>query len=126
MRVQVVEAFRQALVVLGQGFDLEAERRREFESELDQLIAPHLPVLMHRRAKLLEGAGNDLWCDELDNFIRTNLWPLLGADLDYAQRNRTFVTLLIDVTIEREQRRTALESSAAMPLVSNFDASWAS
>lgn len=126
MRGQVVAAFRQVFGLITHGLNLDAERRRGFESELDQLIAPHLPVLMHRRAKLLACAGEDLWCDELDSFMQTNLWPLLGADLDYAERNRTFVTLLIDVTIEREQRRRAIVSSAAVPLVSQFDASWAS
>lgn len=122
---QVVEAFRQVLGLFLRGFDFDVDRRRGFERQLEQLIPPHLPVLVDRRAKLLECAGEDLWSDELDRFMRASLWPFLGADLDYAERNRTFATLLIDVTIEREQHRTPRASSAAAPLVSRFDASWA-
>lgn len=124
MADQVFGAFRQVLGFLAPGLNSQLGRRRALESELRELIAPHLPILMHRRAKLLENSGG--WCDELESFMRTSLWPMLGADLDYAERNRTFVTLLIDVMIEREQRRTAQMNAVAMPLVSRFDASWAS
>ena len=124
---QIVDTFRQVFGFLAQGPGSQfASRRRALESELRELIAPHMPILMHRRAKLLERAEKACWCDELDSFMRTRLWPLLGANLDYAERNRTFVTLLIDVMIEREQRRTTQTSAAAVPLVSRFDASWAS
>lgn len=123
---QVVEAFRQVLGFLVQGHDFQNGRRRALETELRELIAPHMPILMHRRAKLLERAGREHWCDELDSFMRTSLWPLLGTDLDYAERNRTFVTILIDVMIEREQRQASQTSAAVVPLVSQFDASWAS
>ena len=127
MSGQVVAAFRQVLVLFVQGFDFQTGRRRALESELRELIAPQMPILMHRRAKLLESGGRERWCDELDSYMHTNLWPLLSsADLDYAQRNRTFVTLMIDVMIEREQRQTAQTNAVAVPLVSRFDASWAS
>ena len=126
MRVQFVEAFRQVVVLLVQGLVFDVDQRRAFETELRELIAPHMPILIHRRAKLLESNGEERWSDELDGFMRTSLWPLLGTDLDYADRNRTFVTLLIDVMIEREQRRVPLANSAAMPLVSQFDAGRAS
>ena len=127
MRGQVVETFRQVLGFLALSFESRVGgKRRALELELHDLIAPHMPILIHRRAKLLECSGKESWCDELDRFMRTILWPMLGTDLDYAQRNRTFVTLLIDVMIEREQRRTAQRSAVAVPLVSRFDASWAS
>jgi hypothetical protein len=126
MREQFVGAFKQVLGFLAQGIEFEAERRRAFETELKELIAPHMPVLVHRRAKLLASAGQERWSDELDSFMRQSLWPLLGSDLDYAERNRTFVTLLLDVAIEREQRRASEACAAVIPLVSRFDATWAS
>jgi hypothetical protein len=125
MRGQFVGALKQILGLLIQGIDFEADRRRTFEVELGQLLAPHMAMLIHRRQKLLEGVGQERWSDELDLFMRRSLWPLLGTDLDYAERNRTFVTLLVDVMIEREQRRTLSANPMVIPLVSRFDASWA-
>jgi hypothetical protein len=125
MREQFVGTLKQVLGLLVHGLDFETDNRRTFERELAQLLAPHMAALIDRRQKLLEGAGRERWSDELDHFMRRSLWPSLGAELDYAERNRTFVTLLVDVMIEREQRRTKNANPAVVPLVSRFDASWA-
>lgn len=125
MRENVFWAVKQLLGLFASGIVFESESRRAFESDLQDLIAPHMPVLTHRRAKLLESGGPERWSDELDAFMRQSLWPFLGADLDYAQRNRAFVTLILDVTIEREQRRNSTDGEAAIPLVSRFDTNWA-
>ena len=126
MREHFVGACKQVLGFLVQGIDLEAGKRRAFESELAELIAPHMPVLVHRRAKLLESDGKERWSDELNAFMTRSLWPLLGSERDYADRNRAFVTLMLDVAIEREQGRSAAIAVAVMPQVSRFDATWAS
>lgn len=125
MRGQFVGALQQVLGLLAQGLVFDAGSRRTFELKLDQLLAPNMALLIERRRKLLEGAGRERWSDELDLFMRRDLWPSLGSDLDYAERNRTFVTLLVDVMIEREQRRTTSANPVAMPLGPHFDASWA-
>ena len=125
MARQMVGAIRQVVGFLVQGMEFEAEGWRAFESEMRELIAPHMAVLMHRRAKLLDGSDGVRWADELDGFMRQSLWPLLGDDRDYADRNRTFVTLMLDVAIAEEQRRTASLQAAVMPMVSRFDAAWA-
>jgi hypothetical protein len=125
MREQFVDALKQVVALLVQGLDFETDSRRTFERELALLLAPHMAVLIHRRRKLLEGSGRERWSDELDHFMRQSLWPSLGAELDYAERNRTFVTLLVDVMIEREQRRTTNANPVVVPLASRFDASWA-
>jgi len=125
MREQFVDALKQVVALLVQGLDFETDSRRMFERELAQLLAPHMSVLIARRQKLLEG-GRERWSDELDLFMRQSLWPTLGTELDYAERNRTFVTLLVDVMIEREQRRTMNAPPVVVPLVSRFDASCAS
>ena len=125
MREGFVGVVKQAFGSFIQSFDLESERRRVFETDLKELIAPHLPVLVHRREKLLETCGQERWSDELDSFMHKSLWPSLGADLDYAERNRTFVTLILDVAIEREQRRGSPDGDVAVPCVSRFNTSWA-
>jgi hypothetical protein len=125
MARQMVGAIRQVVGFLVQGMEFEADGWRAFESEMRELIAPHMAVLMHRRAKLLDGSDGVRWADELDGFMRQSLWPLLGDDRDYADRNRTFVTLMLDVAIAEEQRRSASLQAAIMPMVSRFDAAWA-
>lgn len=125
MRENVFGAARQILSLFTHSVRLDSERRREFETDLKELIAPHMPVLAHRRAQLLESCGPERWSDELDAFMRQSLWPFLGADLDYAQRNRAFVTLILDVTIEREQWCASQDRGAEIPLVSGFNTSCA-
>jgi|SRR6185295_5854560 hypothetical protein len=125
MRAHAIGALKQVVAFFVQGINLDAVRRQAFENDLKELIAPHLAVLVHRRAKLLTSAGQERWSDELDAFLRQSLWPLLGADKDYADRNRIFVTLVVDVAIEQEQKRQAQAGAAVIPLVSRFDASWA-
>jgi hypothetical protein len=126
MARQVIGAIRQVVGFLVQGIEFEADGWRAFENEMKELVAPHMAVLVHRRAKLLDGSDGTRWSDELDNFMRQSLWPLLGDDRDYAERNRTFVTLMLDVAIAEEQRRAHATQSEALPFVRSFDASWAS
>jgi len=121
-----VGAIREVVGFLVQGIDFEADGWRAFEVEMRELIAPHMAVLAHRRAKLLDGSDGARWSDELDNFMRQSLWPLLGDERDYAERNRTFVTLMLDVAIAEEQRRVHETHGGDLPFVRSFDASWAS
>ena len=125
MRDEGLSIFKQVFDLLTRGIDFDRERRRAFEVELGQLIAPHMPVLAHRRAKLLTNAGPERWSSELDLFMKQSLWPVLGADREYAERNRRFVILMLDVAIEREQLRLLRVATVGVPLVSRFDATWA-
>ena len=125
MRKELLASLKQIASFIVQGIDLDSDRRRAFELELNELIVPHMAVLVHRRKKLIENSGHERWSDELDDFLRHCLWPLLGADLDYAERNRTFVTLIVDIAIERAQARVEQEYAVVIPLVSRFDATWA-
>jgi hypothetical protein len=120
---KIVGAVRQVIGLLVQGMEFEIDSWRNFESEVRTLIAPDLPALAHQRARLLDGKGD--WSSELDRFMEERLWPRLGDDRSYAERNRTFLTLLLDVTIAAEQRRAPNPSNAGtLPLVA-LDAHWA-
>ena len=125
MQERVLGAFKQVVGFLVQGVDFEAEGWRAFEAEMRELIAPHIAVLAHRRAKLLDGSDGVRWGEELDTFMRNGLWPLLADERDFAERNRTFVTLMLDVAIAEEQGRRQASSAQSLPFVRAFDASWA-
>ncbi len=126
MQERVLGAFKQVIGFLVEGMDFEAEGWRAFEAEMRELIAPHIASLAHRRAKLLDGSDGMRWSNELDAFMDRGLMPILGDERDFAERNRTFVTLMLDVAIAEEQRRQAETTSQNLPFVRSFDAGWAS
>jgi hypothetical protein len=126
MQERVVGAFKQVIGFLVQGVDFDSSGWRAFEGEMRELIAPHIAVLAHRRTKLLDGSDGRRWSDELDTFMRNGLWPLLTDERDFADRNRAFVGLMLDVAIAEEQRRQQVSCAQSLPFVRSFDASWAS
>src|ERR1700761_8425342 len=126
MQERVVGAFKQVIGFVMQGVEFDGRGWRAFEGEMRELIAPHIAVLAHRRAKLLDGSDGQRWADELEGFMRTGLWPLLGDERDFADRNRAFVGLMLDVQIAEEQRRQQVSARDTLPQVSAFGASWAS
>lgn len=126
MRERVIGAFKQVVGFLVQGMDFEADGWQAFEAEMRELIAPHMPVLVYRRSRLLDGSDGSSWASELDEFMRTSLWPLLGDEREYADRNRTFVTLMLDIAIAEEQRRTAARGTDGLPTVARYGSAWAS
>ncbi|MEI9989716.1 MAG: hypothetical protein WDM86_06725 [Rhizomicrobium sp.] len=125
MQERVLGAFKHVVGFLIQGVDFDAEGWRAFEVEMRELIAPHIAALAHRRAKLLDGSDGVRWGEELDAFMQNGLWPLLGDERDFAERNRTFVTLMLDVAVAEEQRRRHISGAQSFPFVRGFDASWA-
>ena len=125
MRERVIGAFKQVVGFLVQGMEFEPGGWQAFEAEMRELIAPHMPVLVYRRSRLLDGSDGSSWASELDEFMHTSLWPLLGDEREYADRNRTFVTLMLDVAVAEEQRRQQTLCAQSLPFVRAFDASWA-
>jgi hypothetical protein len=125
MRERVIGAFKQVVGFLVQGMDFEAGGWQAFEAEMRELIAPHMPVLVYRRSRLLDGSDGSSWAHELDEFMRTSLWPLLGDEREYADRNRTFVTLMLDIAIAEEQRRAAARGADGLPSVARYGSAWA-
>lgn len=125
MQERVLGAFKHVMGFLVQGVDFEAEGWRAFEAEMRALIAPHIAALAQRRAKLLDGSDGVRWGEELDAFMREGLWPLLADERDFAERNKTFVTLMLDVAIAEEHRRQQTSGALSPPFVRAFDASWA-
>jgi hypothetical protein len=121
---KIVGAVRQVIGALVERMDSEINDWRSFEGEVRALIAPDLAILAHQRARLLDEPGEVRWSHELDRFMEKRLWPLLGEGRAYAERNRTFVTLLLDVAIAAEQRRIPSRSEAR-PVVAAFEANWA-
>ncbi|HEY0107380.1 MAG TPA: hypothetical protein VGB91_14970 [Rhizomicrobium sp.] len=125
MPERVIGAFKHVVGFLVQGMDFEAEGWRAFEAEMRELIAPHIAALAHRRARLLDGSDGTRWSDELEVFMNRSLMPLLGDERDFAERNRTFVSLMLDVAIAEEQRRRQTAIGESLPFVRGFDANWA-
>jgi hypothetical protein len=126
MQERVIGAFKQVIGFLTQGMEFNAGGWQAFETEMRDLIQPHMAVLVHRRIKLMDGSDGSSWWEELDRFMDVSLWPLLGDDRDYADRNRTFVMLMLDIAVSEEQCRRAKPRPDMLPQVARFGSAWAS
>jgi len=98
-----------------------------WESDVRELAAPHMAVLMHKRGRML---GADLagktepmrWARELGGFIDSRIWPYLSAAAQSAGKARVFDAL--DALVA-EGAMAAAATRSPTPLTSRFDASWA-
>jgi hypothetical protein len=127
--IRVYSTCREVARLFVESFDGAPGGRHVFESELAELIAPHLSVLAHKRARMFvegdEGAMQR-WSLELRCYIDCSVLPLMGAERAYADRNRGLVAEILDRIVEREQHKPAERScSQLLPSVIPFDSSWA-
>jgi hypothetical protein len=95
--------------LLRRGVDHTSIRRDAFEGRLQTLVEPYMPVLVQKRSKPLvtDDYGelrNERWSKELGNFMGRVLWPRLGSDLAFAERNKPYVCNLLDEMIAARQQ----------------------
>ena len=85
-------------------------------------------VLAHKRSKMYvpgDEAAMERWALEVYCFMDRNMLPLMGADRDYAERNRIFVASLVDREIAREQAKSRQVSNEDyLPRVTRYESSW--
>jgi hypothetical protein len=101
--------------------------QRSLESEVFELVEPHLAILVHKRRKF---AGDDkreheLWAKELDAFVgRTFFWPTPATTEAFAKCDRRRVGAMVDKIVAHEQFKQDI-AEAVLPQTSRFGASWA-
>ena len=119
---------REVARLIADSFDGAPGGRYAFEGELAQLIAPHLAVLAHKRARMfIEGdeGAMERWALELRCFMDCSLLPMMGAERAYAERNRGLVKDMLDRIVAREQNKPAERNRVQLlPSVTPFDSSW--
>jgi hypothetical protein len=125
---RAVAAFREVGRLLAQGIDEAPSGRRAFERELAGIVESHLPVLVHKRAKMFvatdEGAM-ERWILELHCFMDRIVLPQMSEDRDYAERHRAQVAAVLDGQIAREQNSSAMRiAEDGLPRVMHFGSSW--
>jgi hypothetical protein len=108
------------------GVDLPLSAGNTLEQDLRNLAAPHMAVLVHKRAKMARGNDSVLqgaWLMELSAFAE-RVGRYLAAEL--AEDRRHIVGLLDDIIAsEQEKFADAETGDAAIPLTSRFDMCWA-
>jgi hypothetical protein len=126
--IRVYAACREVAGLFADSFDGAPGGRYAFEGELAELIAPHLAVLAHKRARMyIEGdeGAIERWFLDLRCFMDRSVLPVMGAERDYAERNRGLVAALLDRIVAREQNKPAERSRVQLlPSVTPFDSSW--
>ncbi|MBI3678639.1 MAG: hypothetical protein HY243_18670 [Proteobacteria bacterium] len=112
--------------LLKSGIDFPPTFERSKESELRELVAPHIPVLVHKRERfsVQDEQGLKHWTVELHSFIDRVVLPLLGIRGEVTGNDRNRLVRLIDTFVSDEVER-AKAAETTLPLTSRFDTSWA-
>jgi hypothetical protein len=103
---------------------IQSDASSAMNSELAALTAPHLAVLVYKRAKY---AGEDArWKLELHHFVERTIIPQLAEDPALTGLDADQLASRVDAVVMAEQRRLAKLESDPLPSTSRFDdTSWA-
>jgi hypothetical protein len=118
------EAVKEVWRLLKQGIEMPVDWQPAFQTELHELAGPHMAVLVHKRAKLVQALQDERWAHELTEFVSRIVWPHVHQSENLAGRDRNCVAELLDEIVAAEQR--AVARIVPVPHVSRFDAGWAS
>jgi hypothetical protein len=118
------ETVREVWRLLKQGIEMPTDWQPALQTELRELAAPHLAVLVHKRTKLVQALQDERWASELGDFVSRILWPHLASSDHLAGRSQNCVAELLDEIVAAEQR--AVARIVPVPQTSRFDTSWAS
>jgi hypothetical protein len=111
--------------LLKHGIDFPPTFERSKESELRELIAPHFPILVHKRERFdTQEDGAQRWDGELHCFVDRVVGPLLGFGGNMTGTEHNRFKRLVDGFVTDEIER-AKAKAADLPLTSRFDTSWA-
>lgn len=107
-----------------------AEERLRFDAEVRELVRPALPVLMHKRARLLGGAGDSTtltrrWLAELDLYVDRILLPMLKPKRFVTRRGHDRIIALIDGMIDEAAAGKGHEPQEQPPVTWRVDTGWA-
>ena len=120
-------AIREVWRLLKQGIEFSVEPK--LQSEVRDLAAPHMAVLVHKRAKVGATTGtleDEQWFGELGDFVSRMLWPYLQESPVLNGRSKNCVAELLDEIVAAEQRNFHdLAMADIIPRTSRFDTSWA-
>jgi len=120
---------REVWRLLKQGIDFSSSVEPKLQSEVRELAAPHMAVLVHKRAKVGATTGtieDEQWLGELGDFVSRMLWPYLQESSVLNGRSKNCVAELLDDIVAAEQRHFCdMAMADIMPRTSRFDNSWA-
>jgi hypothetical protein len=123
------EAVREVWRLMKQGIDFPGVKPPELQSELRELAAPHMAVLVHKRAKVSARPDileDERWFGELSDFVARVLWQHIQASEALAGRSKNCVAELLDEIVAIEQRSaTEMALVDILPRTSRFESGWA-
>src|ERR1700761_3463900 len=124
------EAIAEVWRLLKEGIEFPVGKPPALQAELRELAAPHMPVLVHKRAKVSAHPGvleDERWFGELSDFVSHMLWQHIQASEALAGRSKNCVAELLDEIVAVEQRSMAEHALAdILPRTSRFESGWAS
>ena len=122
-------SLREVWRLLKQGIDFSTLGEPKLHSELREMAAPHMAVLVHKRSKVGANTGpieDEQWYGELGDFVSRMLWPYLQTSPALNGRSKNCVAELLDEIVASEQRVVCERAMVdILPRTSRFDTSWA-
>ena len=103
------------------------EPQRSLESEVYELVEPHLAILVHKRRRFMgeDSREHELWVKELDAFVgRTFFWPTPATTEAFAKFDRRKIGAMVDKIVTNEQFKQDV-AQIVLPQTSRFSGSWA-
>lgn len=103
------------------------EPRRSLESEVYEMVEPHLAILVHKRRKFVgdDAREHELWTKELDAFVgRTFFWPTPAATEAFVKCDRRKIGKIVDQIVANEHFKQDV-AEAVLPQTCRFSSSWA-
>jgi len=116
--------FRNAWKTAGEFLDLRAAGEiRRLDEEVRGIVSSSLPILVHKRSKLLAVDGAR-WLAEMEHYVDNILWPLLSADLAKRLEARARVIREVDGLVAAEAARIA-SGPHVPPVTWRVETGWA-
>lgn len=112
----------EVLGFLFQGFGDGPGERSVLENEVAALAAPHLPVLLHKRARY--GSGSTHWRLELESVVDRAVMPYASGGTIFPAIHRRRLIRMLEMHLS-EQARHSEQAVTATPVVWRIDTSWA-
>ena len=124
------DAIGQVWRLLKRGIEFPMIPHTPLHSELRELAAPHIPLLVYKRGKISQTRGpldDEKWFGELSDFVSRMIWPHLQKNPAFEGRSKNCVAEMLDEIVAHEQQHSVDAALAdILPRTSRFDSgSWA-
>jgi hypothetical protein len=123
----LAEAFWTNWHFLTHGADELPAARNLLATELRALVERDLPILIHKRSRIIAEDSDALqrWSNDLERFVERSVRPRLAGNSLLALWNDGALHRMLEAIVASEQELVAVRTTRSLPVTSRFDSPWA-